>query len=306
MPSENKKSKKNDTVSNGSPQRFRPKVLLIYLVIVAAILTIWFANPGAGSNVKQLTISELVETIKAGQIAKDDGVMEPEPSYGRDGYIISGEMTNPSLSEVVDGLTPFRNTRKIRFSARGRLTEDDFLLAREILIEKRATTGLQDVLISFLPFLLIVGLLYFLFVRQLKSAGKGAMSFGKSKAKMLTREKDSTTFKDVAGCNEAKEEVSEVVDFLKDPKKFQRIGGKIPKGVLMVGPPGTGKTLLAKAVAGEAEGPFFSISGSDFVEMFVGVVPLVFETCLSKAARTRPASSLLMRLTLLVDSVVLV
>ena len=97
------------------------------------------------------------------------------------------------------------------------------------------------------------------------------MSFGKSKAKMLTRDKDALTFKDVAGCDEAKEEVSEVVDFLKDPKKFQRIGGRIPKGVLMMGPPGTGKTLLAKAVAGEAEVPFFSISGSDFVEMFVGV-----------------------------------
>jgi cell division protease FtsH len=97
------------------------------------------------------------------------------------------------------------------------------------------------------------------------------MSFGKSKAKMLTRDKDSLTFADVAGCDEAKEEVSEIVDFLKDPKKFQRIGGRIPKGVLMMGPPGTGKTLLAKAVAGEADVPFFSISGSDFVEMFVGV-----------------------------------
>ena len=272
MSSENNNSKKNNSGSNGSPQRFQPKVLLVYLVIVAAILTIWFANPGAGSNVKQLTISELVEAIKAGQIAEDGGVMEPEPSYGRDGYVISGEMTNPSLSDVVDDLASASEIpAKIRFSARGRLTEDDFLLVREVLTEKRATTGFQDVLISFLPFLLIVGLLYFLFVRQLKSAGKGAMSFGKSKAKMLTREKDSTTFKDVAGCDEAKEEVSEVVDFLKDPKKFQRIGGKIPKGVLMVGPPGTGKTLLAKAVAGEAEVPFFSISGSDFVEMFVGV-----------------------------------
>ena len=272
MSSEKNKSNKNDSGKNGSPQRFQPKVLLVYLVIVAAILTIWFANPGAGSNVKQLTISELIEAIKAGQIAEDGGVMEPEPSYGRDGYVISGEMTNPSLSDVVDDLASASEIpAQIRFSARGRLTEDDFLLVREVLTEKRATTGFQDVLISFLPFLLIVGLLYFLFVRQLKSAGKGAMSFGKSKAKMLTREKDSTTFKDVAGCDEAKEEVSEVVDFLKDPKKFQRIGGKIPKGVLMVGPPGTGKTLLAKAVAGEAEVPFFSISGSDFVEMFVGV-----------------------------------
>jgi cell division protease FtsH len=272
MSSENKKPQKNEPGNNGSPQRFQPKVLLVYLVIVAAILTIWFANPGAGTNIKQLTISELVEAVKAGLIAEDDGVMEPDPSYGRDGYVINGEMTNPALSQLDEGITPATDVpAKVRFTARGRLTEDDFLLVREVLTEKRASTGFQEILISFLPFLLIIGLLYFLFVRQLKSAGKGAMSFGKSKAKMLTREKGSINFKDVAGCDEAKEEVSEVVDFLKDPKKFQRIGGRIPKGVLMVGPPGTGKTLLAKAVAGEAEVPFFSISGSDFVEMFVGV-----------------------------------
>jgi cell division protease FtsH len=130
---------------------------------------------------------------------------------------------------------------------------------------------MQSLLVNTLPFILVIGLLYFLFVRQLRQAGKGALSFGKSRAKLLTREKDRITFADVAGCDEAKEEVSEVVEFLKDPKKFQKIGGRIPKGILMVGPPGTGKTLLAKAIAGEADVPFFSISGSDFVEMFVGV-----------------------------------
>ena len=138
-------------------------------------------------------------------------------------------------------------------------------------MEKPATTAMTQLLLNVLPFVIVIGLLYFLFVRQLKSAGKGALSFGKSRAKLLTREKDRITFSDVAGCDEAKEEVSEVVDFLKDPKKFQKIGGRIPKGILMVGPPGTGKTLLAKAIAGEADVPFFSISGSDFVEMFVGV-----------------------------------
>lgn len=272
MSSENKTPQNNDSGRNGPPQRFQPKVLIIYLLIVAAILTIWFANPGAGSNVQKLTISELIEAVKDGMIVEGDGYMEPDPSYGRDGYVISGEMKNPVLEYPEEGVTiPTDTPAKVRFTSRGRLTTEDFLLVREVLQEKRASTGLQDVLISFLPFLLIIGLLYFLFVRQLKSAGRGAMSFGKSKAKMLTREKGALTFKDVAGCDEAKEEVSEVVDFLKDPKKFQRIGGRIPRGVLMVGPPGTGKTLLAKAVAGEADVPFFSISGSDFVEMFVGV-----------------------------------
>ncbi len=122
-----------------------------------------------------------------------------------------------------------------------------------------------------LPLLLFIGLLYFLFVRQMKIAGRGAMNFGKSRARLLTRGKNKVTFEDVAGVTEAREEVQEIVEFLKDPKRFQKLGGRLPKGVLLVGPPGTGKTLLAKAIAGEANVPFFSISGSDFVEMFVGV-----------------------------------
>ena len=130
---------------------------------------------------------------------------------------------------------------------------------------------MSAVLITLLPILLILLILYFFFRQQMKMAGRGAMSFGKSKAKMLSMDTKKVTFKDVAGVSEAKEEVSELVEFLKDPKKFQRLGGQIPKGVLMVGAPGTGKTLLARAIAGEADVPFFSISGSDFVEMFVGV-----------------------------------
>lgn len=126
------------------------------------------------------------------------------------------------------------------------------------------------VLIQFLPILLIVGFLLFT-LRQMQAGGNKALSFGKSKAKLLNNQQKRITFKDVAGVEEAKEELEEIIEFLKDPQKFQKLGGKIPKGVLMVGPPGTGKTLLAKAVAGEANVPFFSISGSDFVEMFVGV-----------------------------------
>ena len=127
-------------------------------------------------------------------------------------------------------------------------------------------------MLNFLPVLLIIGFWLFM-MRQMQGggAGKGAMSFGRSRAKLLSDDQVKVTFADVAGCDEAKEEVSELVEFLRDPSKFQKLGGKIPRGVLMVGPPGTGKTLLAKAIAGEAKVPFFSISGSDFVEMFVGV-----------------------------------
>ena len=268
MPQQPNTPNNNDSGRSPQPERFQPKVLLIWLVIITAIIALWYSMPGAGANLKQLTVSELVEAVKNGQVQEDSGVMKPDPSLGKDGYIITGQIANPLYQpESVDSKEP----KTLPFRVEGRLIEKDFLLLREVIAERRSSTALQDILISFLPFLLIIGLLYFLFVRQLKNAGRGAMSFGKSKAKMLTREKDSVTFKDVAGCDEAKEEVSEVVDFLKDPKKFQRIGGRIPKGVLMVGPPGTGKTLLAKAVAGEADVPFFSISGSDFVEMFVGV-----------------------------------
>ncbi|MCW8997502.1 MAG: ATP-dependent metallopeptidase FtsH/Yme1/Tma family protein, partial [Kangiellaceae bacterium] len=137
--------------------------------------------------------------------------------------------------------------------------------------EAESQSTLLTIFISWFPMLLLIGVWIF-FMRQMQGGGKGgAMSFGKSKAKLLSEDQIKTTFADVAGCEEAKEEVSELVEFLREPSKFQKLGGKIPRGVLMVGPPGTGKTLLAKAISGEAKVPFFTISGSDFVEMFVGV-----------------------------------
>ena len=130
---------------------------------------------------------------------------------------------------------------------------------------------LASIFISWFPMLLLIGVWIF-FMRQMQGGnGKGAMSFGKSRARLMSEEQVKTTFSDVAGCDEAKEDVQEFVDYLRDPSRFQKLGGRIPTGVLMVGPPGTGKTLLAKAIAGEAKVPFFTISGSDFVEMFVGV-----------------------------------
>src|SRR4051812_15008947 len=130
---------------------------------------------------------------------------------------------------------------------------------------------LMNIFVSWFPMLLLIGVWIF-FMRQMQGGGRGgAFSFGKSRARMLDESTNPVTFADVAGCEEAKEEVAELVDFLRDPSKFQKLGGRIPRGVLMVGSPGTGKTLLARAIAGEAKVPFFSISGSDFVEMFVGV-----------------------------------
>lgn len=149
----------------------------------------------------------------------------------------------------------------------------DILLTKKVKVvgePPEEPSLIASIFISWFPMLLLIGVWIF-FMRQMQGGGKGAMSFGKSKARMLAEDQIKTTFADVAGCDEAKEEVKELVDYLREPNRFQKLGGKIPRGILMVGPPGTGKTLLAKAIAGEAKVPFFTISGSDFVEMFVGV-----------------------------------
>jgi cell division protease FtsH len=164
----------------------------------------------------------------------------------------------------------------------------DYLLNTGKFKIRPPNTLLLGFLYTIAPILLVAALIYFFLVRQIKMAGKGALSFGKSKARMLNKDKNRLTFKDVAGIEEAKEEVFELVEFLKDPKKFQKLGGRIPKGILMIGPPGTGKTLLAKAIAGEADASFFSISGSDFVEMFVGVGASRVRDMFEQARRNTP------------------
>ncbi len=261
--------RKNRPLRNTPPDRFQPKVALIWLGIFAVIFALWASYSPQQHARKRIPVNQVLAAAERGEV--EDLVVKAEPSGGPEWYSVSGSMKNPA-AEKGDPNQP----KVFRFEAQGRLTDERFnkLVTHQngAKVEERpASTFLADFLMGILPFLIIIGLIYFLFVRQLRMAGRGAMSFGKSRAKMLTRDREKVTFKEVAGCEEAKEEVQEIVEFLKDPKKFQRIGGRVPKGVLMVGPPGTGKTLLARAVAGEADVPFFSISGSDFVEMFVGV-----------------------------------
>ncbi len=263
MPEQDDK-KKRRPLKNIPPESFQPKVLLIWLAIIAAIVALFWFNPAKAPQPASIKIQQVVELAEKNQIA--EGAIRQDSSGGRDWSTLTGEAKDPIFRNDAGAQTK-------AFIASGRMTDANYerLQKSQAFVEKPATTVMTQLLLNILPFVLVIGLLYFLFVRQLRNAGKGALSFGKSRAKLLTRDKDRITFSDVAGCDEAKEEVSEVVEFLKDPKKFQKIGGRIPKGILMVGPPGTGKTLLAKAIAGEAEVPFFSISGSDFVEMFVGV-----------------------------------
>ena len=153
--------------------------------------------------------------------------------------------------------------------------------------ENDGSGSILSILLSWLPMILILGVWIF-FMRQMQSGSGRAMGFGKSKAKLLTEAHGRVTFQDVAGVDEAKEDLEEIVEFLRDPQKFQRLGGKIPRGVLLVGPPGTGKTLLARSVAGEANVPFFTISGSDFVEMFVGVGASRVRDMFEQAKRNAP------------------
>ncbi|RUO68923.1 ATP-dependent zinc metalloprotease FtsH [Idiomarina ramblicola] len=229
------------------------KNLILWLVIAVVLMSVFQSFSPSGTPSATMTYNEFVSQVNNGNIRRAE--------FGDDGRTISGMTRNGQSYKTV---VPTQYDPKIL----------DDLLANDV--ETQGTPPeeqsiLASIFISWFPMLLLIGVWIF-FMRQMQGGGgRGAMSFGKSKAKLMNEEQSKTTFKDVAGCDEAKEEVSELVDYLKDPSKFQRLGGKIPKGVLMVGPPGTGKTLLAKAISGEAKVPFFSISGSDFVEMFVGV-----------------------------------
>ncbi len=227
---------------------------LILWVIIAVVLMSVFSNfqEQGGEVADRVPYSEFLREVERGNI--------------REVLIQGEEITIQHASgQEYKTFNPETDNRALI----GELLEHGVTINAE---EAESDSMLLQILISWTPFLLLIAVwIYFMRQMQGGGGGRGAMSFGKSKAKLMTEEQSKHTFADVAGCDEAKEDVKELVDFLRDPAKFQKLGGTIPRGVLMVGPPGTGKTLLAKAIAGEARVPFFSISGSDFVEMFVGV-----------------------------------
>jgi cell division protease FtsH len=225
------------------------KNVAIWLVIALVLMTVFNQFSARQASQKAMEYSQFIEEVKQGRIAK----------VTIEGRVLKGVKTTGERFTTYSPSDPW-------------LVSD--LLKNGVIIEAKPDEEpslLMNIFVSWFPMLLLIGVWIF-FMRQMQGGGRGgAFSFGKSRARMLDESNNTITFADVAGCEEAKEEVAELVEFLRDPSKFQKLGGRIPRGVLMVGNPGTGKTLLAKAIAGEAKVPFFSISGSDFVEMFVGV-----------------------------------
>src|SRR3954465_13915583 len=225
------------------------KNLVIWLVIGLVLMTVFNQFNTRQATQAPMEYSQFLEEVKAGRIAK---------------VTIEGRQLKATTAEG----------KRVTSYSPGDIWLVSDLLKYGVKVEAKpeeAPSMLMQIFISWFPMLLLIGVWIF-FMRQMQGGGRGgAFSFGKSRARMLDESTNTVTFNDVAGCEEAKEEVSELVEFLRDPTKFQKLGGRIPRGVLMVGSPGTGKTLLARAIAGEAKVPFFSISGSDFVEMFVGV-----------------------------------
>ncbi|MCF7719733.1 ATP-dependent zinc metalloprotease FtsH [Aeromonas jandaei] len=226
------------------------KNLILWLVIAVVLMSVFNSFSPSDTSSRQLDYSSFVKEVTQEQIRE----------VRMDGKVINGvKRTGERFTTIIPAPDP-------------QLLNDMLNHNVKVMGEKPEEPSLlTSIFISWFPMLLLIGVWVF-FMRQMQGGGgKGAMSFGKSKARLMSEDQIKTTFADVAGCDEAKEEVKELVDYLRDPSKFQKLGGKIPTGVLLVGPPGTGKTLLAKAIAGEAKVPFFTISGSDFVEMFVGV-----------------------------------
>ena len=236
----------------------KAKQVLLWLVIISGALSfVWFLQSRQTKAAQDLSIDMAITRIENKEFK--------EALFKQSAVEFTDQNGNKFVTRI--GSDP---TRELLANSVNEFNKQN-ASSRILTNEEEASSGLGWlILIQALPFLLLIGFLAFT-LRQMQAGGNKALSFGKSKAKLLNNQQKRVTFKDVAGVDEPKEELQEIIEFLKDPQKFQKLGGKIPKGVLMMGPPGTGKTLLAKAVAGEANVPFFSISGSDFVEMFVGV-----------------------------------
>ena len=229
------------------------KNLILWLVIAVVLMSVFQNFSGTDSKSSNTDYTLFLRDVSNGVVSS--------ATIDRNSGQINGVKRN---GEAFTTIIPYTD-----------LALMDELIENNVAVfgkEPEESSLLTSIFISWFPMLLLIGVWIF-FMRQMQGGGggKGAMSFGKSKARLLGEDQVKTTFADVAGCDEAKEDVVELVDFLRDPSKFQKLGGRIPTGILLVGPPGTGKTLLAKAIAGEAKVPFFTISGSDFVEMFVGV-----------------------------------
>lgn len=238
---------------NFNMRQFQKTLALWVLIILVALSFFRLVDQGK-TDQAVLKFSEFTDAVKANNVS--------EVVIGSDNKVTG------KFKTAVQGKTNFVSTVNSTSENLPKLLEDNKVAFEYKQVDK--ISFWQQALLSWLPFIFLVGI-FFLFMRQIQVGGGKAMSFGKSRARLMNESANRVTFKDVAGVDEAKEELQEIIAFLKDPKKFTRLGGRIPKGVLLMGPPGTGKTLLAKAIAGEAGVPFFSISGSDFVEMFVGV-----------------------------------
>jgi cell division protease FtsH len=236
------------------------RALLAWFLLMALFITIYqLATQHSAKSANIPYNPDFIALLDEGRINKAEVVMEASGQHH-----IRGELKD------IDPATSKPQTFRVEAPVTENLVER--LTAAKVPFEfKTQNPFLWQFLSATIPFLLVIGVIYFLFYRNMAKGAGGAFSFGKSRARLMNRDNNKITFKDVAGVDEAREEVQEIIEFLRDPKKFQRLGGRIPKGVLLVGPPGTGKTLIARAIAGEAQVPFFSISGSDFVEMFVGV-----------------------------------
>jgi cell division protease FtsH len=229
------------------------KTIFWWMVIFVLVIVLWNAFKAGQGGRHELTFTELMQQVENGRVSEVTiRGQQLEGRFKAGGRYAKGEEFTTQLPDYPELVKELRTS------------------GVEIKAEEARDNPLLTVLLTWAPFLVIIGL-WVVFMRQMQSGGNRALSFGKSRAKLLNTSSRKVTFADVAGCEEAKEELWEIVEFLKEPQKFQKLGGKIPKGVLLMGSPGTGKTLLARAIAGEANVPFFSISGSDFVEMFVGV-----------------------------------